>query len=124
MAGKGKKNTSEKASPKLEDLKPARDPKGGQTSSTKPRALPRHSGGGWDANHNPTSRRALRSQMAGKRKKEAPKKTSPKLEDLKPTRDPKGGGQASQAPPDTLPRGGWDGNHNPTSIRTLRRARR
>jgi hypothetical protein len=51
-----------------------------------------------------------------------PKKTE-RLEDLEPEQDPKGGLGAADEPPvrTSLNRGGWDGNHNQTSVARLRR---
>ena len=40
------------------------------------------------------------------------KKEEAGLKDLPPRRDPKGGELKTTVRPDTLPRGGWDGNHN------------
>ena len=40
------------------------------------------------------------------------KKDDAGIKDLTPRRDPKGGELTTTVRPDTLPRGGWDGNHN------------
>ena len=52
----------------------------------------------------------------GDRKATRTEKTAKKdgtgLKDLTPKRDPKGGELNTTVRPDTLPRGGWDGNHN------------
>ncbi len=42
------------------------------------------------------------------------KKESTGLKDLAPKRDPKGGELKTPLRPDSLPRGGWDGNYNIT----------
>ena len=44
------------------------------------------------------------------------KKGTGSVKDLEPVADPKGGGMTTTVRPDTLPRGGWDGNHNLTSL--------
>jgi hypothetical protein len=55
--------------------------------------------------------------MNDKKAAKAPKKKGTgSVKDLEPAADPKGGGMTTTVRPDTLPRGGWDGNHNLTSI--------
>jgi hypothetical protein len=44
------------------------------------------------------------------------KKGAANVKDLEPAKGPKGGGMTTTVRPDTLPRGGWDGNHNLTSL--------
>jgi len=55
--------------------------------------------------------------MSDKKATKAPKDHKKgTVKDLEPAADPKGGGMTTTVRPDTLPRGGWDGNHNLTSI--------
>jgi hypothetical protein len=54
--------------------------------------------------------------MSDKKATKAPKKKGTGVKDLEPAADPKGGGMTTTVRPDTLPRGGWDGNHNLASI--------
>lgn len=49
--------------------------------------------------------------MSNAKTTKSTKKKSGAIKDLTPVRDPKGG-SLKTPPPDTLPRGGWDGNHN------------
>jgi len=52
--------------------------------------------------------------MNGKKPSQGAKdqKKDTRIKDLEPSVDPKGGGLNTPVRPDTLPRGGWDGNHN------------
>lgn len=54
--------------------------------------------------------------MSDKKTKTVKEAKKGSLKDLTPVRDPKGGEMKTSLRGDTLPRGGWDGNHNAASV--------
>jgi len=66
--------------------------------------------------------------MTEKKRENDPPEEIDGLEDLRPPQDPKGGQAPSEAPLRTPlgndKRGGWDGNHNITSVTPRRRRRK
>ena len=54
--------------------------------------------------------------MSDKKATTTKKAKKASLKDLAPVRDPRGGEMKTSLQGDTLPRGGWDRNHNVASV--------